>query len=340
MGSLWRLGALILGMALCIASDLASQSSFGAPLWAIGASEEPAEQVFGEISDVEGDDSGRVYLLDGLLKHVQVFDSLGQHLLTIGREGNGPSEFAGAMRATSLADTVLVADAGNVRLNLIAPGPTPRVARAVRAPNVPTGVCTLGARIFLWDNLGTRLIQEVGPDGAAVSSFAAREKPSGSLERMLQGHDHFLNQGSMACDESAGLVILAHSFHPAIRAFRADGTEAWRLELGDYHQQRFEVGPGGLCCAYLIPDPASNTYHVAVDAVAPGDGFVYVTLRESGPRTREGEYEVRVIALREGREVDRFSAPGILSSVRGARAFVIEPYPIPRLHVYAWGSEP
>lgn len=337
MGRVLTVSALPVGAWMCLTSGLLAQSSLGPRLSTIGVGDEPIEQAFGEVLDVEVDSLGRLYVLDGISKDIRVFDSSSNYLLTLGREGHGPSEFAGLITAAStFQGSLLIADAGNIRLTTISAGARPEVVGEVRVSVVPTGICTLGRRIFLWHNQGDYLVSETGSDGLEVRAFAAREKPVGVLGRMLQGHDHFLNQGSLACDESNDIVILAHMFHPVVRAFRPSGAEVWRVELSDYHQQQFRVTPTGLCCAYLIPDPKSNTYHVALEVVSPGDGFAYISLRESGPQTRDGDYEVRVIDLTDGQEVSRFSSPGILSAVSGGKAYVIEPYPIPKIHVHAW----
>jgi hypothetical protein len=49
---------------------------------------------FGRIAAVVGDPSGRVYVLDALAKNVVVVDSSGAVVRRLGREGEGPGEFA------------------------------------------------------------------------------------------------------------------------------------------------------------------------------------------------------------------------------------------------------
>jgi len=52
--------------------------------------------LFGVVSQLVRDGEGNVYLLDGQLSEVQVLSSGGEHLRTIGREGEGPGEFRNA----------------------------------------------------------------------------------------------------------------------------------------------------------------------------------------------------------------------------------------------------
>ncbi len=48
--------------------------------------------LFGEIEDLLIDADGTIYVLDSQLANVKVFSAAGQHLRTIGREGDGPGE--------------------------------------------------------------------------------------------------------------------------------------------------------------------------------------------------------------------------------------------------------
>ena len=51
-------------------------------------------KLFGSIWDVTLDAFGRAYVLDRQAKEVRVFDRSGEHLRTLGHEGEGPGEFA------------------------------------------------------------------------------------------------------------------------------------------------------------------------------------------------------------------------------------------------------
>lgn len=63
-------------------------------LWRLGGLSDAPEEFFGVISDVlvEGE---QVFLLDQQLSEVKVFDSAGNWLRNMGREGEGPGEFRG-----------------------------------------------------------------------------------------------------------------------------------------------------------------------------------------------------------------------------------------------------
>ena len=62
------------------------------PAWIVGG-EEDEDVLFGVITDVIRGPKGNFYLLDSQLNEIQVYSPAGEHLRTIGREGEGPGEF-------------------------------------------------------------------------------------------------------------------------------------------------------------------------------------------------------------------------------------------------------
>jgi len=61
-------------------------------LWRRGGDDDE-EIFFGTISEFLHDTDGNIYLLDGQLSEIQVFDPSGELLRTVGRQGEGPGEF-------------------------------------------------------------------------------------------------------------------------------------------------------------------------------------------------------------------------------------------------------
>jgi sugar lactone lactonase YvrE len=82
----------------------------------IGSADGDGPDVFAQIVDVELDAMGRVWVADGQQHQIQVFDSTGAHVRSIGRKGGGPDEFNGIAGMDWAADgTLWVLDGGNVR---------------------------------------------------------------------------------------------------------------------------------------------------------------------------------------------------------------------------------
>ena len=61
-------------------------------LWRRGG-EDDEEVFFGTIAEFLHDDEGNIYLLDGQVSEIHIFDTEGELLETIGRQGEGPGEF-------------------------------------------------------------------------------------------------------------------------------------------------------------------------------------------------------------------------------------------------------
>jgi len=62
-------------------------------LWRVGEDE---DLFFGQITTTVSDEFGQLYVLDGKQNQVQVFDTKGNHLRTLSREGDGPGEIRNA----------------------------------------------------------------------------------------------------------------------------------------------------------------------------------------------------------------------------------------------------
>ena len=95
----------------------------------VGSDEDPNYQ-WGWISSAAVNSIGELHLLDLQAQRVQVYDSTGQRLRTIGGPGAGPGELglSGSTVGTVLigtGDTVVVVDMGNMRVNHYSPTGAP-----------------------------------------------------------------------------------------------------------------------------------------------------------------------------------------------------------------------
>jgi hypothetical protein len=74
-------------------------------LWRVGGDDE--EILFGLVAQALVDDDNNVYLLDSQLSQVEVFTADGEHLKTLGRQGEGPGEFNAAFDMVFMPDGTL-----------------------------------------------------------------------------------------------------------------------------------------------------------------------------------------------------------------------------------------
>lgn len=85
----------------------------------IGTVDGDGPELFGEMAALAVDGAGRIYVLEGQAQEVRVFGADGAHVRTIGRQGGGPGEFAGALDVELGPDGNLwVADPRNNRASV------------------------------------------------------------------------------------------------------------------------------------------------------------------------------------------------------------------------------
>lgn len=93
----------------------------------IGRVEGAEEYLFGWIWSIAVDSDWNVYVLDEQAQHVQVYDSAGGYVETLGGRGEGPGEFSRAEAIALLPDgRLVVRDPGNMRVQVFGPGPGER----------------------------------------------------------------------------------------------------------------------------------------------------------------------------------------------------------------------
>jgi len=85
----------------------------------IGTRFDSGPEVFGEISDIDVDRAGRVYVFDRQAANVRVFERDGRYVRTIGRPGGGPGEFRAVNGiAIDSASRLWVHNQGNLRYSV------------------------------------------------------------------------------------------------------------------------------------------------------------------------------------------------------------------------------
>lgn len=95
----------------------------GADAWrleeelSIGVVEGDPDYQFAGIADVEIDEAGTIYVLDGRERRVALYDSAGVFVTAFGRQGEGPGEFESPNKLLWRADTLVVWDGRLLRLS-------------------------------------------------------------------------------------------------------------------------------------------------------------------------------------------------------------------------------
>jgi 6-bladed beta-propeller len=115
--------AFLLPLTACVGPD-ASADRAGVGVWrleevfSVGTLEGEQGSQFGEVSGVDVDDDGNVYIADRQARNVRVFNPLGLHVRTIGRAGSGPGEFGSNIDGVFIVGhELLVPDLANQRVS-------------------------------------------------------------------------------------------------------------------------------------------------------------------------------------------------------------------------------
>lgn len=191
LGQLCLTGAAIL-LAANSSPELAGQQvqvvrSTGAGVWGdglqvveqarIGAVDGPPEQTFGEVQAVTVALDGNVYVADGQVPAVRVYNRDGRFLRNVGREGEGPGEYRSLWGLRSMADSgVAVWDVRNGRITVFDPRGEVRDTHSFF-----TG--RYASDIFQVDHAGRFYVRASMPRGDAPS----RRQPEGWIRLSASG---------------------------------------------------------------------------------------------------------------------------------------------------------
>lgn len=210
-------------------------------LWRIGGLDDE-ENLLGVINKVFSDDAGQIYLLDIQLTEVQVYDSDGEYVRSLGKRGDGPGELR------FVTDALLLPD-GNVGLVQPFPGKIVKVDReglpagelrpggddpteggffAIRSANsVGSELVISGLKISRGENSRTALnfIGQIGLDGSEGAHYAEMTSVREFGNSRIVEKDEFfphVNGWALAAD---GRVIVAPERNEyRFEVYDADGT--------------------------------------------------------------------------------------------------------------------
>jgi hypothetical protein len=217
-------------------------------LWRRGG-EDDEEIFFGTIAEFLHDDQGNIYLLDGQLSEIQVFDPDGELLRTIGRQGEGPGEFQnGADMYWGPRGQIGVVQAWPGKIVMITPEGDPGMTFALPFregggfQSVTRGA-GLGETSVLagtaWSRVGGQQMQfsylkAYDADGKELASYqeTSREAGFGNYEFIEEDYVDFQRRWALADD---GRVAAALSFDDyRIHVWNADGTVNQIIERPAY----------------------------------------------------------------------------------------------------------
>lgn len=201
---------------------------------AIGTNRGEGPELFGMIGDVTFDRDGNVVVLDPVNYDVRVFRPDGSHLLSFGREGEGPMEFDTRPHSvTVLSDGRLLV---GMRAEMKTFAPVAGGYEYLDRIAVPSrDMCVSAAeRVFVTvhhTRTSDRVLHEVDLTGDTTLSFG-----HGYLHEQWLFRNQ-LSDGTIACLDDPPAVLFAFSEHPILRLHRpGEDDPVWTAALDDYVQ--------------------------------------------------------------------------------------------------------
>lgn len=200
----------------------------------LGTNRGEGPELFGMIGDVAFDRDGNVVVLDAVNYDVRIFGPGGGHLVSFGREGEGPTEFRSLPHSvTVLSDGRLVVGTRSA-VNVFAPvaGGYEYLDRI----SVPSNHMCVSAseRLFIarhHTRTNERVLHEVGMTGDTTLSFG---------HGYVDEHWLFRNQlsdGMIACLDNPPGILFAFSERPILRFHRpGEDDPVWTAALEDFVQ--------------------------------------------------------------------------------------------------------
>jgi hypothetical protein len=306
-------------------------------LFQIGSDQGETWQAFGGIWDVDVSPSGNIAVLDIETGQVHVYDAEGAHLGSVVESGLDEGALEGpAGLAWRGADDLLVWDPGSSWISRFRVGRSgvEFVDRSRGFAFGETGFCAHDDRTYLSYWQDGLVVHELGPDGPVRSFGAAPQIPGMSTlgPELQEIATEELSPSGLLCTPN-GVLDVAY-FGSRFRFHNPDGTPRWEKDFADFNPLVVYT-PDGMGLGRRF-DAAAGT-HLLKSVVAWGDEFALV---QHELRTREfpeeGEVvqiESRLIRLSDGEEVDRTRDLPVVLATWGARLYLVETQPYPKIVV-------
>jgi len=241
--------------------------------FSVGLLDGDVGQVFGQITDVTVGPKGRLFVLDGRLSVVRVYDVNGRLEESIGGPGRGPGEFVGPVAVSvSGGGELLVADIDHT-VSVFAPSQDGHEF-VERWPigAAPNDVCEIGGTVFVQVSPGgvqapIRAFDLAGSQGATFPPVYRSGKRRIQME---------INRGKLVCVDARNLVVYASGMIGELRAYHPDGTAVWSTSFEGYRPMELrELGPNAMSArfteagshSFLALSPTGNDYLVVQVAV-------------------------------------------------------------------------
>lgn len=315
-------------------------AAWGTPAYTIGAENAKGAELFGRITDVEQDDSSRIFVVDYENKDVRVFGPGGAHRFSFGRAGEGPGEFQYPSQLDMLDDGILMVAGRSGRVQFF----------EVRADSVDrTGgfkvdftledACALGDELYLHGTPSSR------PEHS-IHVYSRKGQHARSFGPVYQADSEFIRQiitdGTLTCDGATNTVVFGFGLAPILYGYGTDGTLRWTTRPRPFDPMPAEQGvsDAGTPRINYRSEPGTDRLAGLVDV--PGAGMIAQRFRfppEGTDRTQASLFTYRISAqdgtgTYVGKTTVSGSAAGPITHVSTTHLISARRAPFPQVDVY------
>jgi hypothetical protein len=332
---------LALGLAAVLAPAVAAAATPTVAVlheaWRAGGEDD--EIFFGNVGTVRLDDAGNILLLDSQLAEVHVYSPAGDHLATLGREGDGPGEVRRPGDMFVKTDgTVAMVQSFPGRIVMVHPDGTPAGETTYTPPGgAAAGQFSVLVRAFrLGDGMllaGIRMTFG-GSSQSTQTYFLSRCDADGAEQQVLLQKEHVIDYADFRLDEMKmdfvwnrvavgpdGRVYVAPERNAyAVHVFAPDGATE-RVIKRDYEapvrEQRQRDNATRIIEAVgaNYPAPLQGLTIEDTEAAISGmfvtaDGRLWVATSRAGRDTPEGTWIVMDVFAPDGAFLRQVALPG------------------------------
>jgi hypothetical protein len=311
----------------------------GRVLAGFGSEMDPVETTIGDIGDARFLPDGGVALLDKQLINLRVFDKRGRPLQTVGRQGQGPEEFARAVRSLAVDDagSLYVGDLSRSVKQFGRNASGYGYERAWPFDLAPQSMCLLDSLLVTAATRTDRPIllhtfQLNGGGGADFGRFYESPNP---------GINIGFNLGLVACDARRHLIYFAlEGGFGEIRAFRPDGTPVWRSTIDGLRSNIVTANNKGGKTIALSPD---GVHTVRSLVLIPGHGLLvqvgFATMEDIKSKTDFSTLTSFLLDPANGHAVSLGTSLPLIVDATASRVLEVSHDPYPRFEVHALGAQ-
>ncbi len=176
----------------------------------IGVIEGDPDYQFAGIADIEIDEAGAIYVLDGRERRVAIYDSAGVFLNAFGRQGEGPGEFESPNKLLWNADTLVIWDGRLLRLSYFDTGGT--LLRDERAELPMFNKFAMRPDGQVWAQQGPSYWWPIRPGVDGVGHLVAMDLQQQSADTLLTWEDRAM----VPVRFENGLTVVPRQYAPRV----------------------------------------------------------------------------------------------------------------------------